>query len=77
MSKRYLILLLSLLTVTSAYGQTITGTVTDADSNEPLIGVNVVVDGTAIGTVTDADGAYQLDVEATEGTALRFSYIGY
>ena len=77
MTKRYPILLLSLLTVTAAYSQNITGTVTDADSNEPLIGVNVVVDGTAIGTVTDVNGAYQLDVESTEGTSLRFSFIGF
>ena len=56
--------------------ETVTGTVTDADTGEPLIGVNIVVRGTTIGTTTDLDGEYSLEVPTLEET-LVFSYIGY
>lgn len=52
----------------------ITGRVLDAN-NEPIIGANVVVEGTTIGTVTDADGNFALDVP--DGATLKISYIGY
>lgn len=42
---------------------------------EPLPGVTVSVQGTAIGTATDLDGAYQLTVP--EGAVLVFSFIGF
>ncbi|MCB0608950.1 MAG: TonB-dependent receptor [Lewinella sp.] len=54
----------------------VTGIVTDAESNEPLIGVNVQVPGTASGTVTDADGAYTL-ILPEGATKLSFSYVGF
>ena len=56
-------------------GRTITGKVTD-DTNEPLIGVNVLVAGTAVGTITDFDGNYSLTVP-DGAKELQFSYIGY
>ncbi|WP_337942649.1 TonB-dependent receptor [Parabacteroides sp.] len=61
---------------TSVMQQTkqITGRVLDAN-NEPVIGANVVVEGTTIGTVTDVDGNFTLDVPA--GATLKISYIGY
>lgn len=52
----------------------ITGRVLDAN-NEPVIGANVVVDGTTIGTVTDVEGNFALDVP--DGAILKISYIGY
>lgn len=52
----------------------ITGRVMDPNS-EPVIGANVVVDGTTIGTVTDVDGNFTLDIP--EGATLKISYIGY
>ncbi|MCC8172352.1 MAG: TonB-dependent receptor [Parabacteroides sp.] len=52
----------------------LTGHVTDA-SNEPLIGVSVLVKGTTRGTVTDIDGRYELAAET--GSTLIFSYVGY
>ena len=38
----------------------IQGTVLEEGTNEPLVGVNVVVKGTTIGTTTDIDGKYLL-----------------
>ena len=54
---------------------TITGTITSADTGEPLIGANVLIKGTSTGTVTDIDGRYA--IEANEGDILAISYTGY
>ena len=56
--------------------QTITGTVTDGESEEPLPGVNVLAKGTSTGTVTDVEGNYRLTV-ADDVATLVFSSIGY
>lgn len=53
----------------------ITGSVTDT-SGEPLIGVNIMQDGTTNGTVTDYDGNYTLTLERSDEVLLVFSYIG-
>ena len=54
----------------------VTGTVTDATSNEPLIGVSVVDQSKkSNGTATDFDGKFTIKVDA--GSTLSFSYIGY
>ncbi len=54
----------------------LSGTVTDAQTGEPLIGANILVKGTSTGTVTDFDGTYTL--RAPEGAEqLVFSYTGY
>ena len=51
----------------------ISGTVKD-ESGTPLPGVTVLVEGTTTGTVTDIDGNFS--IEAAEGQALIFSFIG-
>src|SRR5699024_6596698 len=56
--------------------ETISGTVTDAQTGDPLVGVNILVVGTSNGMATDADGHYSLKVTSLRDT-LRFSYIGY
>lgn len=53
----------------------VTGKVTEAGTNEPLIGVSVMITGTTSGTVTDFDGNYEINVPA-DGSLL-FSYIGF
>ncbi|WP_212747546.1 SusC/RagA family TonB-linked outer membrane protein [Fodinibius saliphilus] len=56
---------------------TVTGTVTDAETQEALPGVNVTVNGMATrGTSTDLDGNYSLKVPSTQDT-LTFSFVGY
>lgn len=55
---------------------TITGTVTDANDDTGLPGVNIVVPGTTIGTTTDFDGNYSISVSA-DTDSLRYSFIGY
>ena len=54
-------------------GQEVSGTVTDESG--PLPGVSVIVKGTTTGTTTDFDGNYVIN--ASNGTVLVFSYVGY
>lgn len=54
----------------------VSGTVVDADTGEPLMGVTVFVVGTQTGTNTDANGRFSLDVP-DEGAVLAFSFVGY
>ncbi|HDR67647.1 MAG TPA: SusC/RagA family TonB-linked outer membrane protein, partial [Bacteroidaceae bacterium] len=58
-----------------AQERTINGTITDAETGEPLIGVTVRIEGTTTGTTTDMDGNYS--IRAFSGQTLVFSYIGY
>lgn len=52
----------------------ITGRVVD-EKNEPLIGVNIQVEGTDTGTITDLDGKYS--IKAPLNSVVSFTYIGY
>ena len=70
---------LNLLFIVPSYSQdtssnTITGTVSDANG-EPLVGVNIVVEGTETGAVTDLEGSYSISV--ADGATLVFSFLGY
>ncbi|NLJ00483.1 MAG: TonB-dependent receptor [Bacteroidales bacterium] len=53
----------------------VSGTVVDAQGL-PVIGANIIEEGTTNGTVTDVDGNFTLQVEQDDAT-LRISYIGY
>lgn len=79
MGKLKIIVLLVCFFIASSqilYGQTISGTVSDANTLEPLIGVNIILDGTSTGTTTDMDGRFTLNVPSLDGV-LIFRYIGY
>jgi len=71
------ILMVFLLTLSSpswAQKRTISGIVTD-ETNEPVIGANVVIKNTTVGTITGIDGQYR--IEAPDNAILVFSFIGY
>ncbi|MCB0639884.1 MAG: SusC/RagA family TonB-linked outer membrane protein, partial [Lewinella sp.] len=74
---RISILLVALLAFSaSAWAQfTVSGNVQD-DQGEPLIGVSILVQGTASGTVTDFDGNFTLNVPGSSGV-LVLSYTGF
>ena len=60
----------------SAFAQSkVTGTVTDSETGEPLIGVSIGIEGTTRGVITDLDGNYS--IEASAGQTLVFGYLGY
>jgi len=74
MIKKFLILLLTVFTLTAqAQNVNITGKVVDT-KDTPLIGVSVLLKGTSTGTSTDINGTFS--ISGKEGQALVFSYIG-
>lgn len=56
--------------------QKVTGTITDAATGEPIVGANIIVEGTTIGVVSDIDGRFSIDVPSNE-SALIISFLGY
>ncbi len=66
------------LTTTLAWAQSkqISGTVTSAEG-DPLIGVNILVEGTVVGTVTDVDGKFSFTIREDFPVTLKVSMIGY
>ncbi len=56
---------------------TISGTVMDAEYNEPLIGANVLIVGTTTGTSTDLDGNFSLTSSEPLPWNLEVSYTGF
>ncbi|MDQ8006069.1 MAG: SusC/RagA family TonB-linked outer membrane protein [Pedobacter sp.] len=62
---------------TSVQQFTITGTVTNSETKQPLEGVNVSLRGTSFRTQTNAKGQYQLSIPSNkENPVIVFSYIG-
>lgn len=59
-----------------AQQQRITGTITDATTNETLPGVNVRIEGTTIGAISDIDGKFSLQLPDPSARVV-FSFIGY
>lgn len=56
---------------------TISGTVTDSETKETLVGVNIIVKGKVIGTITDLSGKFTLNVNQEPPFTLVFSMVGY
>jgi TonB-dependent starch-binding outer membrane protein SusC len=54
----------------------ISGRVTDSESGDPLVGVNILVKGTSTGAITDLDGKYSVEVVGSN-PILEFSFVGY
>ena len=72
---RTLLLVVSLTIAMESFAQTaIVGRVVDTSDN-PLIGVTVIIKGTNKGTSTDLDGNYSITVGKEQ--TLTFSYLGY
>ncbi len=66
--------ILLLVGVSNVDAQTVTGKLID-ESDEPLIGATIVVDGTDAGTVTDLEGVFTID--AKKGDVLIVRFLGY
>ncbi len=54
----------------------VTGIVTDAQTGEPIPGVNIIIEGTTIGTITSLNGEYSIEVPGPDAN-LVFSFVGY
>ena len=76
MRKIIFIFSMCLFSFAYAMGQTdVKGVVSESGTDDPLIGVSVLVKGTSQGTYTDHNGAYQLKVKSTD--VLVFKYLGF
>ena len=56
---------------------TVSGTVTDANSEQPIPGVNIKVVGKSLGTSTDFDGKFSFRVNEELPFSIEITYIGY
>lgn len=76
MKKRILSVLLVLAGIATAWAapKTVKGVVVD-QTNQPVIGASVQVNGTTIGVVTDIDGTYEL-ANVPDNAVITFSFIG-
>lgn len=75
-----LLILFCAVYFTNAFAQEptiVSGTVTDAETKEPLIGVNIAVKGTVQGTVTDVSGKFSLKITRALPVTLSISIVGY
>lgn len=59
-----------------AFNGHVSGTITDGESGDPLIGATIMVKGTTTGTIADLDGHFQLDLPQGYRT-LEVLFIGY
>ncbi|MBM4161830.1 MAG: TonB-dependent receptor, partial [Ignavibacteria bacterium] len=71
--------LVLLFSASLTFAQTgkITGMVTDARTNEPLVGANVVIEGTSMGAASDFEGFFTILSVPPGSYRLRASIIGY
>lgn len=77
----YTTILLLLITFSIAFAQTgvgrISGKVIDKQTGEPMIGANIIVQGTQFGAASDANGEYLITLLPAGTYTMRASYIGY
>lgn len=75
--KKILLLSFGLMASLMLLAQTtqVMGTILDAETGEPLIGVSVMEEGTSNGVATDLDGNFTIAVQP--GAELKLSYVGY
>ena len=73
----YLIFALSFFRVFAGTTGKLTGKVTDQNTGEPLIGVNILLEGTSFGVATDDEGNYLIINIPPGNYSLKVTYIGY
>lgn len=76
--KKLFLLLVTVLTVTlcaSAQTRTVTGTVLEEGSEEPIIGASVTAGNATMGVSTDLDGKFAIQVPANVST-IKVSHVG-
>jgi len=54
----------------------VTGVVRDAKTGEPLVGVNIIIEGTTIGVISNINGQYTIEGAKPE-SVVAYSFIGY
>ena len=77
MRKILLLILLAPFFVYSGTTGKLAGTIKDAQTGEPLIGANVIIEGTNFGAATNVNGEYVILNIAPGRYNVKFSFIGY
>jgi len=72
----YHFIIFALFSQLFAQSGSITGRITDAENNDPLIGANVIVKGTTMGAATDVRGNYNILNVPVGAVTIMVSYIG-
>ena len=75
---KYIITLIFLAINIYAFSQSLTGSVVDSETKQPLMYANISVKGKSIGAITDSTGRFDLlrrNLSKTD--TLIFSYLGY
>jgi hypothetical protein len=71
------VLLFTLLVFAQQKTGTIKGKIIDADTKEPLIGVNILIEYTTLGVTTDVEGNFIIPEVPSGIYKLVISYVGY
>ncbi len=75
--KLCLILALCFMSVGMAFAQkTVSGTVFEAETGDPVIGATVKVPGTSLGAITNAEGAFTIQNVPNSATSVQVTYLG-
>lgn len=78
MTKRLLVFPVAFFATISLFAQTtVSGVINDAELGDPLIGANIIIEGTTIGTSTDLDGAFLITSAEPLPWTLEVSYTGF
>lgn len=72
-----LTLLLAVCGVTYAQSGTLSGTVTDAETGDPLPGANIYIEELESGTSTEADGSFEISGIDAGTYNVRVTFVGY
>ena len=76
--KNLILFITFLLFAICAFSQSITGTVVDSETKQPLMYANISVKGKSIGAITDSIGHFELlRKNLSKSDTLVFSYLGY
>lgn len=75
---KYIVLIVAVLLFNNIVAQnTISGSVKDQKTSEPLMGVNIFIKNSTIGTTTDFDGNFTLSIDSKTDFIILASYAGY
>jgi iron complex outermembrane receptor protein len=72
-----LLLIFILLFSQNLFSQSLSGTITDAKTGEPMVGATVVIKGTTLGTSADIDGKFSMPVSEKLPFTIVISIVGY
>ena len=78
----YIIIILNVLLLApfvhaQAPNGAVSGTITDRNTQQPLVGVNIILLGTSLGAATDAEGQFRIDSVPVGTYIAQVSYIGF